>query len=129
MTKVISVGKVLNSRCSCDFDCNPKKDQWGIFIKDKYPSQRIIERVLQCCRIPQFSGRKLSLWFEDEYLFLGFEKTNDPFQTRLLHIESGMQQEAVYLACTALWLGTCIHNLGINGTEYTDKMATARHAV
>ena len=129
MQDMISIEKVLNSRCSCDFDGNPKKDHWGIFIKDKHPSQRIIQRVLQCCKVPQFSDGKLLPWFEEEYLFLGFEKTNDLFKTRLLQIESGMQQEAVYLACTALGLGTCIHNLGINGTEYADKIATARHLI
>jgi hypothetical protein len=129
MTEIISVEKVLNSRCSSDFDGNPKKNHWGVFIKDKYPSGRIIERVLRCCRVPQFSDGKLLLWFEDGYLFLGFEKTNDLFKMRLLHIESGMQQEAVYLACTALGLGTCIHNLGINGTEHKKKIATARHLI
>lgn len=130
MKEIVSIEKVLNSRCSSDFDGNPKQNHWGVFIKDRHPPQRIIERVLRCCKkTPQFSNGKLSLWFEDEYLFLGFEKTNDPFKTRLLHIESGMQQEAVYLACTALGLGTCIHNLGINGTEYTDKIATARHLI
>jgi hypothetical protein len=40
-----------------------------------------------------------------------------------------MQQEAVYLACTALGLGTCIHNLGINGTQHEDKIATTRHLI
>lgn len=126
---MVSVEKVLNSRCSCDFDGDPEKDHWGVFIKDKYPSQRIIGRVLRCCRVSQFSDGKLLLWFKDEYLFLGFEKTNDPIKTHLLHIESGMQQEAVYLACTALGLGTCIRNLGINGTEYENKIATARHLI
>ena len=129
MTKIISVEKVLNSRCSSDFNGNPKKDHWGVFIKDKHPSRRIIDRVLRCCRVPQFSDGKLLLWFENDYLFLGFEKSNDPYKTRLLHIESGMQQEAVYLACTALGLGTCIHNLGINGTEHEDKIATTRHLI
>jgi hypothetical protein len=129
MKEIVSIEKVLNSRRSCDFDGPPKQNHWGTFIKNTHPSRRIIERVLRCCRVPQFSDGKLSLWFEDEHLFLSFEKTNDPFKTRLLHIESGMQQEAVYLACTALGLGTCIHNLGINGTDYTDKIATARHLI
>jgi len=129
MANDISVEKVLNSRCSSDFDGNPKKNHWGIFIRDKYPSPKIIEQILRCCNVPQHSKGKLLLWLRDKYLFLGFEKSNDPFETRMLHIESGMQQEAVYLACTALGLGTCIHNLGINGTEYGDKIATARHLI
>jgi hypothetical protein len=129
MQDIISVEKVLNSRCSCDFDGNPKNNHWGMFIKDKHPSQESTQHVLQCCRVPQFSNGKLLFWFEDKLLFLGFEKTSDPFKTRLLHIESGMQQEAVYLACTALGLGTCIYNLGINGTDYGDKIGTATHLI
>ena len=126
---IVSVEKVLNSRCSSDFDGNPKENHWGAFLKDKHPSHEAIEHILRCCRVPQYSDGKLLLWLEDKYLFLGFEKTNDPFETRLLHIESGMQQEAVYLTCTALGLGTCIHNLGINGTEHEDKIATTSHLI
>lgn len=126
---MISIEKVLNSRCSCDFDGNPKNDHWGMFAKDKHPSQENLQVVLECCNAPQFSGGKLSHWFKDEYLLLGFEKVTEPFEMRLLHIESGMQQEAVYLACTALALGTCIFNMGINGTENGDKMLTVRHLI
>lgn len=125
-----SVEQVLNSRCSCDFDGDPKRNHWGVFVKDKRPSRRVIEHVLQCCkRTPKFSRGKLSFWFGDNCLFLGFEKTNDPFEARLFHIESGMQHEAVYLACTTLGVGTCIRNLGINGTTYGNKIATARHLI
>jgi len=123
--EIMSVEKVLNSKHSSDFDGNPKENHWGAFLEDKHPSHEIIDRILRCCRVPQYSDGKLLLWFKNKYLFLGFEKTNDPYESRLLHIESGMQQEAVYLARTALGLRTCIHNLGINGTEYEEKMATA----
>jgi hypothetical protein len=126
---MISIEKVLNSRCSCDFDGNPKNDHWGMFAENKHPSQEKLQVVLECCNAPQFSDGKLLHWFKDEYLFLGFEKVTEPFEMRLLHIESGMQQEAVYLACTALALGTCIFNMGINGTENDDKMLTVRHLI
>ena len=126
---MISIEKVLNSRCSCDFDGNPKNDHWGMFANNKHPSQENLQVVLECCNAPQFSDGKLLHWFKDEYLFLGFEKVTEPFEMRLLHIESGMQQEAVYLACTALALGTCIFNMGINGTENEDKMLTVRHLI
>jgi hypothetical protein len=129
MKEAASVEKVLNSRHSSDFDGNPKKNHWGAFIKNEFQSQIIMERVSRCCKVPQFSDGKLLKWFEDGYLFLGFEKTNDLFKTRSLHVESGMQQEAVYLSCTAMGLGACIHNLGINGTEYRDRFATARHLI
>jgi hypothetical protein len=40
-----------------------------------------------------------------------------------------MQQEAVYLACAAEGVGTCIHNQGVDGTRYEEKTATARHLI
>lgn len=129
MKEKVSIEKVLNSRCSCDFGPDSGGNHWGIFIRDKSPSPEIMQCMLKCCRVPQFSSGALLTWFKDEYLFLGFEKASDSSKTLALHVESGMQQEAVHLACTALGLGTCIHNLGINGTEYGDKIATARHLI
>ncbi len=126
---IISVEKVLNSRCSSDFDGDPKENHWGTFVKDKQPNHKTMRRLLRCCSVPQYSDGKLLLWLEEKYLFLGFGKTNDPSKARALHIESGMQQEAVYLACTSLGLGTCIHNLGIDGTQHEDKIAITKHMI
>jgi hypothetical protein len=124
----VSIEKVLNSRCSGGFDFGTEKSHWGTFI-NRRPPKKIVNRILRCCNIPRFSNGKLLHWFKDEYLFLGFEKPNDPYAERMLHIESGMQHEAVYLACAAQGMGTCIHNQGINGTEYGEKIATARHRI
>jgi hypothetical protein len=130
MTNIVSIEKVLNSRCSCDLDNYHRANHWGVFLKDRSPSPEKLKTVVKCCNTtPRLSGQRLMSWFENSYLFLGFRKANDPLKMRLLHIQSGMQQEAVYLACTAMGLGTCIHNLGINGTEYGDKIATARHLI
>lgn len=129
MKEFVSIEKVLNSRCSCDFDGNPKNDHWGIFLEHHRLSQEIIDCILQCCNVPQYSDGKLLTWFDEKYLFLGFKKAQQPLKTRMLHIESGMQHEAVYLACTAMGMGTCIHNVGINGAEYKNKIATARHLI
>jgi len=125
---VVSIEKVLNSRCSSQFDVGYRKSHWGTCIH-RCPSKKIINSVLRCRKIPRFSSEKLVHWFKNGYLFLGFEKPKDPHAERVLHIESGMQQEAVYLACTAQGVGTCIHNQGINGTEYGEKIATSRHLI
>ena len=123
----VSIEKLLNSRCSCGFKSGPKKSgHWGTFI-NKSPMKEAVDRVLLYCNIPRFSTGKLLHWFEGEYLFLGFEKSDDWYTQRLLHVESGMQHQAVHLACAAEGLGTCIRNQGINGTEYGKKIATARH--
>lgn len=122
---VVSIEKALNSRCSSD--SGPKKSQFGTFTK-KRPSEKTIDNMVNCLNIPRFSDGKLLHWFENDYLYLGFENRRDPHGERVLHLESGMQHEAVYLACAAEGVGTCVHNQGMNGTSY-EKRATARHLI
>jgi hypothetical protein len=126
--EIVSIEKVLNSRCSSSFSFEAKKSHWGTFI-NRCPPKKIIDRVIRCCDIPRISDGKLLYWFKNEYLFLGFEKPNEHYMEQVLHIESGMQHQAVYLACTAQGVGTCIYNQGINGTEYGKKIVTARYLI
>jgi hypothetical protein len=125
---IVSIEKVLNSRCSSDFGGVSRKRHWGTY-KNSQPPQETIKRITRCCEVPQYSSGKLEFWFKEKYMFLGFEKQKAAFEERMLHVESGMQHEAAYLACAALGVGTCIHNLGINGTEYGSKTATVRHLI
>lgn len=127
-TDTASVEEVLNSRCSSQFDTGPPKSHWGTFI-DQPPPRNVVDNVLRCCNIPRFSGGELTYWLKEGHLYLGFEKPEHPDIEKVLHVESGMQQEAVYLACIAQGVGTCIHNQGINGTQYGERMATARHLI
>ena len=127
-TETASVEQVLNSRCSGQLDAGPQKSHWGTFVSQR-PDKDVIDNVLRCCNVPRFSSGKLVHWFEEGCLFLGFEKPKDPSIERVLHIESGMQQEAVYLGCSAQGVGTCIHNQGINGTQYGERIATAKHVI
>jgi hypothetical protein len=126
MKDVISIEKVLNSRCSSGF--GTEKSHFGTFV-NKRPPETVIDQIVDCLNIPRFSTGKLLHWFEDEYLFLGFENPKNPSAERLLHVESGMQHEAVYLACAAEAVGTCIDNLGIGGTLKGGKTATAKHRI
>ena len=125
---IVSIEKVLNSRCSSDFKGGPRGRHWGTF-KDIRPAQEMVQHIIRCCSVPQYSDGKLEVWLKDEHLFLGFERQKDAFRERMLQVESGMQHEAVYLACATLGLGTCIRNQGVNGTEYGNKTATASHLI
>jgi hypothetical protein len=127
MKDLVSIEKVLNSRCSNE-NASPQRSHFGTFT-DKHPPEETINHILSCCDVPRFSDGKLLHWFKNGYLFLGFENPKDPNAQRLLHVESGMQHEAVYLGCTAEGVGTCIHNQDINGTQYEEKMATGRHLI
>jgi hypothetical protein len=127
MEDMVSIEKVLNSRCSSELP-SPKRSHFGTFV-DRHPPEEVTNRVLQCCDIPRFTDGRLTHWFKNGYLFLGFENPKDPNTQRLLHVESGMQHEAVYLGCAAQGVGTCIDNEGIYGTQYEEKMATAKHLI
>ena len=76
---LVSVERVLNSRCSSDFAGVSRRRHWGTF-KGNEPSEEAIKRVIRYCEVPQFSRGKLELWQQDRLLFLGFEKQGDPFK-------------------------------------------------
>jgi hypothetical protein len=125
MTKdTISAEKVLNSRCSSE-DLGPMKSHFGTFT-NKRPQQATIDHILNCLNIPRFSSGKLLSWFKDGHLVLGFQNSEDQYLQRLLHVESGMQHQAVSLAATAQGIGSCIVNQGIDGTPDKEKTATAQ---
>lgn len=121
----VSIEKVLNSRCSSD--SGPRKTHFGTFTNKHVPDETV-SHILNWCNIPRNSDGTIH-WFKDGYLFLGFENPNDLNARRLLHVKSGMQQEAVYLGCAAKGVGTCIHNQGINGTQYGKNIATASYLI
>lgn len=129
LINTVSVEEVINSRCSSCSNHDEMRSHWGKFLNNS-PSKESINYILQCCDgVPRFGTGKLLHWFNEDLLYLGFERQITPSLERLMHIESGMQQEAVYLACATLGLGTCILNQGINGTAYDQKLATASHII
>jgi hypothetical protein len=128
MKEMVSIEEVLNSRCSSDFDFDPGKSHFGTFVNER-PPETAINHIIHCLGTPRFSSGKLLNWFKDEYLFLGFENSKDAYAQRVLHIESGMQHEAIYLACAAEGVGTCIDNQGINGTQNGEKTTTAKYLI
>lgn len=79
----ISIEKVLNSRCSYDFN-HPRASRWahwGMFKKQKLENKKI-NNIIKCCDVPQYSGGKLLVWLEGDYLYLGFEKKGDSSKSR-----------------------------------------------
>jgi hypothetical protein len=126
MKDIVSIEKVLNSRCSSEL--GPNKSHFGTLI-NKLPPETVMSQIVDCLKIPTFSEGKLLHWFENGYLFLGFQNSGNPSTQRLHHIESGMQHEAVQLACAAEGVGTCIHNQGINGTKNGERTLTSKHLI
>lgn len=125
---LMSVESVLNSRCSSDFGDREPKRHWGTYGESR-PNNDEIKELIDYIQIPRISKENLVFWFENGFIYLGFEDPNDLDQIRILNIESGMQHQALYLGCVIRGLGTCIHNEGIEGTKYEEKMCTGKHLI
>lgn len=115
-----TVETALNSRCSSG------GGHWGVFDESSPPSPQQLALVREAAeRIPRFTSGRLFVDLEGEWFTLAVEPGAGEWE----HVESGMQQQAIYLACAALGLGTCIHNVGVDGRLEGDRHLTARMIV
>jgi len=115
-----TVETALNSRCSSG------GGHWGVFDESSPPSPEQLALVKRAAEgIPRFTCGRLFVDLEGEWFTLAVE----PGAGEGTHVESGMQQQAIYLACAALGLGTCIHNVGVDGRLEGDRHLTARMSV
>jgi hypothetical protein len=123
----ISVETALNSRCSSDDDGNPRKFHWGMFERTRRLSDTQIRQVVDLARAPRLTDGKIGIRLEDNMLtFLVDDRAAD-IQKEKLMVESGMQQQAVGLVCSALGVGTVIKNLGKDGLVISkDEHATVQ---
>ena len=126
MAEVTSIEKVLNSRCSSEFDL--EKRHFGNIV-DEQPTEATMKYILGCLNTPRFSNGQLLHWIENGCLHLGFRDQSDLSTQRMLHVESGMQHQAVYLGCASTGVGTCILNQGVNGTLSVGVVSTAKHLI
>lgn len=111
----ISVEVALNSRCSSDDDGNPRKFHWGMFDSTKRLSDEQIREIVDLARIPRLTDGKIEVRPDQNLLTFVIDNNATNTQRRWLMVESGMQQQAVGLVCSALGVGTVIRNLGKDG--------------
>ena len=123
----ISVEMALNSRCSSDYDGNPKKFHWGMFDATKKLSNKQIEKVVNLSKIPLFTNQRAEIQSNKDILTFVINNQADAVQKEWMMVESGMQQQAVGLVCSALGIGSVINNLGKDGTRISrDDFATVK---
>lgn len=122
-----SVEMALNSRCSSDYDGNPRKFHWGMFDVTKKLSDKQIARVVSLSRIPRFTDERVEIQSSRSLLtFIVENKVPEIIKNHMM-VESGMQQQSVGLACSALGVGNAIKNLGKDGTRIScDDYATVK---
>ncbi|MEW6067030.1 MAG: hypothetical protein AB1610_01845 [Nitrospirota bacterium] len=118
--ETISVEMVLNSRCTSDYDENPKKFHWGMFDRTKKLSNEQIKKIIRLAKIPRFTDRKVEIKSDRNMLTFVIEnRTSVPLRDWIM-VENGMQQQAVGLVCAALGVGMVFSNLGKDGNPISD---------
>lgn len=110
-----SVEKSLNSRCSSDCDNDPLRFHWGMYDSNREILPEHLGVISQSLQVPRFSNHELITDLNENPILLSLSSNGSDETINWAHIESGMQQQAVHLACSAMGIGTCIKNLGING--------------
>jgi hypothetical protein len=121
----ISVEKALNSRCSSDDDGNPRKFHWGMFDRTKKLSEEQIRPVISLAKTPRLTDGKLEIRLEHNVLTFLVDNRASEIQREKLMVESGMQQQAVGLTCSALGIGMVMKNLGKDGSLISDNGVAA----
>jgi hypothetical protein len=117
----ISVEMALNSRCTSDYDGNPKRFHWGMFDRTKKLSEAQVKEIVSLARIPRFTDRGVEIQHESNTLtFIIDNKASGPLRDFLM-VESGMQQQAIGLICAALGVGMVFSNMGKDGTSISEK--------
>ena len=123
----VSVELALNSRCSSDYDGNPRKFHWGIFDRTKKLSEEQIEEIVGLAKVPRFSDGKIGIRSDHNLLRFVIDHRATGMQKRRMMVESGMQQQAVGLICSSLGVGMVVNSLGKDGSSFSeDEFATVR---
>lgn len=119
-----SVEMALNSRCTSDYNGNPKKFHWGMFDPDKKLTQSQAQEIIRLSKVPRFTDHRLETQTNNNLITFIIDNKVEGIERDWLMIESGMQQQATGLVCAALGAGMVFKNMGQDGT----KLSEADHA-
>jgi hypothetical protein len=122
--ETISVEMALNSRCTSDYDGNPKKFHWGMFDRTKKLSDKQINKIITLAKIPRFTEQTVQIQSDRNILTFVLDNQISGIEEEWMMVESGMQQQAIGLVCAALGVGMVFRNLGKDGTP----ISTSKHA-
>lgn len=123
----ISLETALNSRCTSDTDGDPKVFHWGMFDLSKKLRSEDVRQIVESARLPHIIGKGVDILVSGNELTFRVEEKPRGIERDRLMVESGMQQQAVCLACAALGAGMVFHGMGPDGTQTSDgHIATVR---
>jgi len=116
----ISLETALNSRCTSDRDGDPRIFHWGMFDPSNRLRPEDIQHIAQSARIPHTTSKAAYVVASGNELTFRVEGASEGIRRDRLMIESGLQQQAVCLACAALGAGMVFHGMGVEGTPAAD---------
>lgn len=117
----VSVEMALNSRCSSDYDGNPRKFHWGMFDRTRKLSEKQAREIVALATIPRFTDGRIAIRSDGNMLTFLIDNHATDIEREWLMIESGMQQQSVGLVCSALGVGMVMRNLGKDGLATSDE--------
>jgi hypothetical protein len=122
-----SVEIALNSRCNSDYDDNPKHFHWGMFDRHAKLTDQQVEEVVNLAKMPCFTEKSVGIGVNGRLLTLFIQPDLSGIERDWVMIESGIQQQAVGLVCSALGVGMVFNNLGEGGTNISaSRFGTVR---
>lgn len=116
----ISIEMAFNSRCTSDYDNDPKYFHWGMFDPQRKLSSEQIKRIVNLVNIPRFTNHMLNIQVEKNILTFIAEITESKVQNEWLMVESGMQQQAISLISAAFGVGVAFKTLGRDGVPLSN---------
>lgn len=119
--ETISVEMALNSRCTSDYDEDPKNFHWGMFDRRKKLSREQVKRIIDLAKSPRFTSKRIEIKADGNMLTCAVDNNISGIQRDWVMVESGMQQQAIGLACAALGVGMVFRNLGKDGTALSES--------
>lgn len=117
----ISVETALNSRCTGDYDEDPRYFHWGIFDRDKKLTAEQIDQVVALARTPRFTDGGIETRAEKNILTFIVDNRLQSLQRDWAMVECGMQHQAVGLVCAALGAGYAFNDIYNGGKAISDS--------
>jgi hypothetical protein len=117
-----SVETALNSRCTSDYDDNPRNFHWGMFDKNKKLTSTQIEQIINYAKIPRFTNSAIEIKLEKNILTFLIDNSLTATQRDWAMVESGMQIQTVGLVCSALGAGYIFNDFGLSIRKHPNKI-------
>lgn len=123
----VSVEMALNSRCTSDSDGDPETFHWGMFDSGATLSSEQVQRIVNLTEKCQLAGGVSRVAADGAVLTFSLDAVATGHARDVSMIQSGMQQQAVCLACAALGVAMVFDSVGPDGTQSSDqKFVTTR---